>query len=174
MRSVLRSRVAKGTKRPLLGNNRLEQAIPHGQTIKVQKLVLFICCIIFLIPTAVSPIKCQGKSKWVSLPPPLPRRPYFHPNPNAPWSQTFPSLCIASSIQMSHVGRTATLQAVDIHRPSERILLRGLSRGRWSCPRRSQISRSSRAPRRANPGTTRISAPILHVPSSCCVALSSS
>ena len=107
-------------------------------------------------------------------PPLLPNRPYFHPNPGAPWSQTFPSLCIASSIQMSHVGRTATLQAVYIHKPSERILLRGLSRGRWSCPRRPQISRISRAPRRANPGTGRISAPTLHVPTSCCVARSSS
>ena len=107
-------------------------------------------------------------------PPPPSPPPLFPSQPRAPWSQTFPSLCIASSIQMSHVGRTATLQAVYIHRPSERILLRGLSRGRWSCPRRSQISRSSRAPRRANPGTARISAPILHVPISCCVALSSS
>ena len=56
--------------------------------------------------------------------PPLPRRPYFHPNPGAAWSHTFPSLCIASSIQMSHVGQTAPLQAVYIHRTSERILLR--------------------------------------------------
>ena len=97
------------------------------------------------------------------IPPSFPAAPISIPTPVPPWSQTFPSLCIASSIQMSHVVRTATLQAVYIHRPSERILLRGLSRGRWSCPRRSQISRSSRASRRANPGTARISAPILHV-----------